>query len=100
MIDILVCVLNMCSFQARLRGTGADVTGLVVLLTCPLGPDPLAPRGLAAVLAQAGTAVRCQRPPGRPQTVADPGGAGEQHDWRGAHVGHPMWRGVRSASIG
>jgi hypothetical protein len=56
MIDILVCVLNMCSFQAGLRGTGADVTGLVVLLTCPLGPDPLASRGLAAVLAQAGTA--------------------------------------------
>ena len=55
MIDILVCVLNMCSFQAGLRGTGADVTGLVVLLTCPLGPDPLASRGLAAVLAQAGT---------------------------------------------
>jgi hypothetical protein len=31
---------------------GADVAELVVLLTCPLGPIPLAARGLAAVLAR------------------------------------------------
>jgi hypothetical protein len=35
---------------------GADVAEFVVLLTCPLGPDPLAARGLTAVLTRAGPA--------------------------------------------
>jgi hypothetical protein len=32
----------------------ADVAELVTLVACPLGPIPLAARGLAAVLARAG----------------------------------------------
>jgi hypothetical protein len=35
---------------------GADMAEFVVLLACPLGPIPLAARGLAAVLARAGPA--------------------------------------------
>jgi hypothetical protein len=35
---------------------GADVSESLVLLVCPLGPIPLAARGLAAVLARVGPA--------------------------------------------
>jgi hypothetical protein len=44
---------------------GADVAQFVVLLTCPLGPVPLAARGLAAVLARAVPAgAGCCQPDG------------------------------------
>ncbi len=42
---------------------GADVAEFVTLLTCPLGPIPLAARGLAAVLARAGPAGARESPP-------------------------------------
>jgi hypothetical protein len=40
----------------RAACVGAVVAEFVVLLACPLGPVPLAARGLAAVLARAGPA--------------------------------------------
>jgi len=41
---------------------GVAVAESVVLLACPLGPIPLAARGLAAVLARAGPRGRARSP--------------------------------------
>lgn len=55
------CVFRVCCritlyWIKRAACGGADVAGFVVLLACPLGPIPLAARGLTAVLARAGPA--------------------------------------------
>ena len=47
---------NLALWGFKAACGGADVVELVVFLACPLGPAPLAARGLAAVLARAGPA--------------------------------------------
>ena len=51
------CVAESTSyrFEAAASG-GADLADSIVSLACPLTPDPLAARGLTAVLARAGAA--------------------------------------------
>ncbi|MBV8539066.1 MAG: hypothetical protein JO364_20435 [Pseudonocardiales bacterium] len=49
------CRIRLYGIKHAASG-GADVAESVVLRACPLGPVPLAARGLAAVLARAGPA--------------------------------------------
>jgi hypothetical protein len=63
------CRINLYGDQGAAYG-GAEVAEFGALLTCPLGPIPLAARGLAAVLARAGPAgARGHR---QPRAAAQP----------------------------